>query len=172
MLLIYNIIKNNESETVGDPNGIIYKTYKKLSFHEESIKKKMDKEENKKIKNNVNNYENNNKLIEVQRENYILKQQINDLENAKSELNNKICILINSNKDLENINKMQFEKYKEKNEEINKLKEKITQLERKKSKNSDQLSINFSKKKDEISILNKKIKELEKINNENIYYKK
>ena len=46
LLLIYNIIKNNESETVGDPNGIIYKTYKKLSFHEESIKKKMDKEEN------------------------------------------------------------------------------------------------------------------------------
>ena len=41
-----NIIKSNEEKIVGDVNGIIYKTYKKLSFHEESIKKKMEKEEN------------------------------------------------------------------------------------------------------------------------------
>ena len=46
ILMIYNIIKSNEEKIVGDVNGIIYKTYKKLSFHEESIKKKMEKEEN------------------------------------------------------------------------------------------------------------------------------
>ena len=46
ILMIYNIIKNNEIQIVGDPEGIVYKTYKKLSFHEESIKKKIEKEEN------------------------------------------------------------------------------------------------------------------------------
>ena len=46
ILMIYNIIKPNEEKIVGDANGIIYKTYKKLSFHEESIRKKMEKEEN------------------------------------------------------------------------------------------------------------------------------
>ena len=45
ILMIYNIIKSNENDTVGDPDGIIYKTYKKLSYHEESIRKKMEKEE-------------------------------------------------------------------------------------------------------------------------------
>ena len=45
VLMIYNIIKSNEVGIVGDPSGIIYKTYKKISFHEESIKKKMEKEE-------------------------------------------------------------------------------------------------------------------------------
>ena len=46
ILMIYNIIKPNEFKIVGDINGIIYKTYKKLSLHEDSIKKKMEKEEN------------------------------------------------------------------------------------------------------------------------------
>ena len=46
ILMIYNIIKNNEIQIVGEPEGIVYKTYKKLSFHEESIKKKIEKEEN------------------------------------------------------------------------------------------------------------------------------
>ena len=45
ILMIYNIILPNEEKIVGDPNGILYKTYKKLSFHEENIKKKMEKEE-------------------------------------------------------------------------------------------------------------------------------
>ena len=45
VLIIYNIIKSNEEGVVGDSSGIIYKTYKKLSFHEESIKKKLEKEE-------------------------------------------------------------------------------------------------------------------------------
>ena len=46
ILMIYNIIKSNDVEIVGDKEGIIYKTYKKLTFHEETIKKKIEKEEN------------------------------------------------------------------------------------------------------------------------------
>ena len=46
ILMIYNIIKSNEEKIVGDQNSIVYKTYKKLSFHVESIRKKMEKEEN------------------------------------------------------------------------------------------------------------------------------
>ena len=46
ILMIYNIIKSNEEKIVGDQSSIIYKTYKKLSFHVESIRKKMEKEEN------------------------------------------------------------------------------------------------------------------------------
>ena len=40
ILMIYNIIKSNETNIVGDKEGIVYKTYKKLTFHEENIKKK------------------------------------------------------------------------------------------------------------------------------------
>ena len=43
---IYNIIKSNESGTVGDKDGIIYKTYKKMTFHEATLKKKMDTDAN------------------------------------------------------------------------------------------------------------------------------
>ena len=45
ILMIYNIIKSNPEDTVGDKEGIIYKTFKKLTFHEEAIKKKIEKEE-------------------------------------------------------------------------------------------------------------------------------
>ena len=45
ILMIYNIIKSNETNIVGDKEGIVYKTYKKLTFHEENIKKKLEKEE-------------------------------------------------------------------------------------------------------------------------------
>ena len=39
---IYNIIKSNENSIVGDKDGIIFKTYKKLTFHEATLKKKID----------------------------------------------------------------------------------------------------------------------------------
>ena len=45
ILMIYNIIKPNEEKIFDDVNNIKYKTYKKLSFHEETIKKKLEKEE-------------------------------------------------------------------------------------------------------------------------------
>ena len=45
ILMIYNIIKSNAEDTVGDKEGIVYKTFKKLTFHEEAIKKKIEKEE-------------------------------------------------------------------------------------------------------------------------------
>ena len=34
---IYNIIKSNESGVVGDKDGIVYKTYKKMTFHEKIL---------------------------------------------------------------------------------------------------------------------------------------
>ena len=43
---IYNIIKSNESGVVGDKDGIVYKTYKKMTFHEATLKKKMDTDSN------------------------------------------------------------------------------------------------------------------------------
>ena len=43
-LIIYNIIKSNELAVVGDPSGIVSKTYKKMTFHEETLKKKMEKD--------------------------------------------------------------------------------------------------------------------------------
>ena len=43
---IYNIIKSNEAGTVGDKDGIVYKTYKKMTFHEATLKKKMDTDAN------------------------------------------------------------------------------------------------------------------------------
>ena len=46
ILMIYNIIKSNEEKIISDQNSLMYKTYKKLSFHVESIRKKMEKEEN------------------------------------------------------------------------------------------------------------------------------
>ena len=39
---IYNIIKSNEIGIVGDKDGIVYKTYRKMTFHEATLKKKMD----------------------------------------------------------------------------------------------------------------------------------
>ena len=44
--VIYNIIKSNEDGTVGDKNGIVYKTYSKMSFHEKTLKKKMERDTN------------------------------------------------------------------------------------------------------------------------------
>jgi len=44
-LIIYNIIKSDELYLVGDPSGIISKTYKKLTFHEETLKKKIEKDQ-------------------------------------------------------------------------------------------------------------------------------
>ena len=43
---IYNIIKSNESGIVGDKDGIVYKTYKKMTFHEATLKKKMETDVN------------------------------------------------------------------------------------------------------------------------------
>ena len=43
-LLIYNIIKSDELFVVGDPSGIVSKTYKKMTFHEETMKKKIEKD--------------------------------------------------------------------------------------------------------------------------------
>ena len=43
---IYNIIKSNESGIVGEKEGIVYKTYRKMTFHENTLKKKMEADEN------------------------------------------------------------------------------------------------------------------------------
>ena len=43
---IYYIIKSNESGIVGDKEGIVYKTYKKITFHEATLKKKLETDAN------------------------------------------------------------------------------------------------------------------------------
>ena len=44
---IYNTIKSNESNILGDnKEALIYKTYKKLTFHEGTLKKKIDADTN------------------------------------------------------------------------------------------------------------------------------
>ena len=43
---IYNIIKSNESGIVGEKEGIVYKTYRKMTFHETTLKKKMETDAN------------------------------------------------------------------------------------------------------------------------------
>ena len=45
ILIIYNIIKSNETEILGDKTGIIYKTYKKITYHEDNLKKKVENDE-------------------------------------------------------------------------------------------------------------------------------
>ena len=58
-LIIYYIIKNNEKEIVGDKAGIVYKTYKRLTYHEDNFKEKIDKEE----KNSTRTYIYFSKLV-------------------------------------------------------------------------------------------------------------
>ena len=41
-LIIYNIIKSKEEEILGDKSGLIYKTYKKITYHEDNLKSKVD----------------------------------------------------------------------------------------------------------------------------------
>lgn len=44
ILMIYNIIKSDEIGIVGDSDGIISKTFNKLTFHEETFQKKIEKD--------------------------------------------------------------------------------------------------------------------------------
>ena len=45
ILIIYNIIKSKETEILGDKTGLIYKTYKKITYHEENLQKKVENDE-------------------------------------------------------------------------------------------------------------------------------
>ena len=95
-LNIYNIIKSDEIGIVGDPQGIISKTYKKMSFHEETLKKKMEKDEKEgkktyiymtklimddKMKEKINetkdkkfSFQESEDLSETSKENFVLKR--------------------------------------------------------------------------------------------------
>ena len=95
-LIIYNIIKSDEVGILGDPQGIISKTYKKMSFHEETLKKKMDKDEKEgkktyiymtklimddKMKEKINeakdkkfSFQESEDLSETSKENFVLKR--------------------------------------------------------------------------------------------------
>ena len=95
-LIIYNIIKSDEVGILGDPQGIISKTYKKMSFHEETLKKKMDKDEKEgkktyiymtklimddKMKEKINEakdkkfyFQESEDLSETSKENFVLKR--------------------------------------------------------------------------------------------------
>ena len=42
---IYKIIKSNENGIVGDKDCIVYRTYKKMTYHEATLKKKMETDE-------------------------------------------------------------------------------------------------------------------------------
>jgi hypothetical protein len=50
ILIIYNIIKENELAIVGEPSGIKSKIFKKLAFHEATLKKKIERDESEGIK--------------------------------------------------------------------------------------------------------------------------
>ena len=41
-LIIYNIIKSNEEAILGDKSGLVYKTYKKITYHEDNLKSKVE----------------------------------------------------------------------------------------------------------------------------------
>jgi hypothetical protein len=41
-LIIYNIIKSNEEYILGDKTGLVYKTYKKVTYHESDLKSKVE----------------------------------------------------------------------------------------------------------------------------------
>ena len=43
---LYNIIKSNENEILGDKTSIIYKTYKKITYNEDHLKSKVENDEN------------------------------------------------------------------------------------------------------------------------------
>ena len=95
-LIIYNIIKSDEVGIVGDPQGIISKTYKKLTFHEETLKKKIDKDSKEgkktyiymskvvmddKLKEKINeskdkkfSFQESENLSDTSKENFILKR--------------------------------------------------------------------------------------------------
>ena len=95
-LTIYNIIKLDEIGIVGDPAGIISKTYKKLTFHEETLKKKIDKDAKEgkktyiymaklvmddKLKEKINgskdkkfSFQESENLSDTSKENFILKR--------------------------------------------------------------------------------------------------
>ena len=95
-LIIYNIIKSDEIGILGDPQGIISKTYKKMSFHEETLKKKMEKDEKEgkktyiymtklimddKMKEKINetkdkkfSFQESENLSETSKENFVLKR--------------------------------------------------------------------------------------------------
>ena len=42
ILIIYNIIKSKEIEILGDKTGLVYKTYKKITYHEDNLKSKVE----------------------------------------------------------------------------------------------------------------------------------
>jgi hypothetical protein len=42
ILIIYNIIKSKEIEILGDKTGLIFKTYKKITYHEDNLKSKVE----------------------------------------------------------------------------------------------------------------------------------
>ena len=46
-LLIYNILKNNTENILGESDSLYYKTFKKLTFHEKTFQKKISIDENK-----------------------------------------------------------------------------------------------------------------------------
>ena len=95
-ITIYNIIKLDEIGIVGDPSGIISKTYKKLAFHEETLKKKMEKDAkddkktyiymaklvmDDKLKEKINNskdkkfsFQESENLSETSKEEFVLKR--------------------------------------------------------------------------------------------------
>ena len=45
ILIIYNIIKSKDEEILGDKTGLIFKTYKKVTYHEDNLKSKVDNDE-------------------------------------------------------------------------------------------------------------------------------
>ena len=99
--IIYNIIKSNTSGIVGDKESIVFKTYKKLTFHEATFKKKMEEDE----KNSKRTYiylkklnldDELNKTIEEKKEEKISFQSneiLSDSDNEKFILSRiKYCI--------------------------------------------------------------------------------
>ena len=45
IITVYNIIKSNEAEILGDKTNLTYKTYKKITYNEDNLKSKVDNDE-------------------------------------------------------------------------------------------------------------------------------
>ncbi len=45
ILTVYNIIKSNEAEILGDKTNLTFKTYKKITYNEDNLKSKVDNDE-------------------------------------------------------------------------------------------------------------------------------
>ena len=45
ILTVYNIIKSNETEILGDKTNLTFKTYKKITYNEDNLKSKVDNDE-------------------------------------------------------------------------------------------------------------------------------